>query len=118
MYFLRVLLLVVWLGSNAGCDDDEGDQSDTGITGDTGESCDLQCFSGWCRDHNQADCVSQVCIGTPDDTYCTIACEIDSHCPEGFVCTEECDDEVAYYPICVREQDLSVLQDLDYCPAK
>lgn len=113
LLFLIVLLSVVYA-----CEDDENDESDTGITGDVGESCAMQCYSGWCRDHNQADCVSQSCVGLPDETYCTIACELDSHCPTGFVCSEECSDQVAHYPVCVREEDMAVLRTLEYCPAE
>jgi len=115
-FFGRAALFVVALSlmMTLGCGDDDDDGA--GFTGDIGNECSLTCFDEWCRNDDHARCYSQWCVGTPDDTYCSVVCDVDPQCPVGFVCTEECGVQVAKNPLCVRENDFELLQDLGFCP--
>lgn len=110
--FLSVVLALLILTA---CGQDD-DPSGAGFTGDMGTACNVECYGQWCKDDDQISCSSAFCIGPPEDTYCTAACEVDAQCPEGFGCTEECGTEVAKYPVCVREEDFALLRELGYCP--
>jgi len=87
-----------------------------GYTGDVGESCDINCYELWCKSDDFIECRSQFCIGSENDTYCTQPCDIDGECPIGYSCTEECNKSVAKDPVCVKDEDFELLQELEYCP--
>jgi len=95
---------------------DEASNEGAGWTGDLGVSCDNMCYTDWCKDGAQIECVSGFCVGPNDDTYCTVPCDLDVDCANGFVCTEECDKQVAKVPVCVRDADYPLLEDLGFCP--
>ena len=109
--------LILLMGSFS-CDNDEDEELSGGVgfTGDIGVDCLLNCSSEWCKNDDHMGCKSGFCIGPGGDTYCTVVCETDNFCPEGFLCTENCTTQVAKNPMCVREEDYGLLQDLEFCP--
>jgi hypothetical protein len=121
LFFLRTLVSAGWVVLSligAGCGQDSNQSATgSGISGDVGEKCLVLCYADWCKDDDQVDCSSSYCLGQPDKTYCTVMCDLDSQCPDGYLCTDDCETEVAKQPVCVKTKDYSYLQELGYCPA-
>lgn len=97
--------------------DDNQSGSGEGITGDVGVDCNVFCYADWCKDDDQIECRSTYCVGQIDETYCTVICDLDAQCPDGYLCTEGCQTEVSKEPVCVKKKDYQYLQELGYCPA-
>jgi hypothetical protein len=97
--------------------DDSQSGTGKGITGDVGEACTVFCYSAWCKDDDQIECRSTFCVGQVDQTYCTVICDLDAQCPDGYLCTYGCETKVAKEPVCVKIKDYQFLQELGYCPA-
>jgi hypothetical protein len=113
---LGVVCFCTALLACCGCTTGSAD-NDAGITGDIGSSCFIgDCTLPWCKDNNQVHCASGECVGPLADTYCTMDCELTSNCPEGFFCSVGCQQKVFKTSVCIREQDLVLLQDIGYCP--
>ena len=109
LFFLAgcLVALAATMATSLACDDDDDDDVGAGVTGDIGRECSLVCFDDWCKNDDHPKCHSYWCVGRPDQTYCSVNCEVDGQCPAGFVCTEECGSGVAKNPVCVRENQLS-----------
>jgi len=101
----------------AACEDDCDYQEGLGYTEDVGLECNINgCTADWCRDDQQVDCRSGFCIGPWNGYYCSVPCSLDVDCPVGYICAEECNSHVAQTPVCVKEKDWALLQELGYCP--
>ena len=100
------------------CDhEDWGDAPEgVGWTEDVGLECKMPCYEQWCENDDMIECRSGFCIGAPEQLYCTVPCDIDSECPEGYFCTEECTDDVTRVSVCVTQEDFALLQELEFCP--
>jgi len=117
LFWVMLLCLVagaIVLACGSGDDDDDDDGA--GFTGDVGEECDFNCYDPWCKNGEYVDCASKFCIGEPDDLYCSVACDFDFECPENYRCTIDCNKSVAKVPLCVKNKDYQLLQELEYCP--
>jgi hypothetical protein len=93
------------------------DHRDPGVgwTGDLGVACDNVCYTAWCIDDTQIDCTSGFCLGPLPNTYCSVPCDLNSDCATGYFCSTSCNTRVAKTPVCVKNEDLAVLQSLGYC---
>lgn len=79
-----------------------------------GESCEYNCDEIWCFKVNFAECVSHMCVGQPDNLYCSDFCLNKTDCPDGFACTEDCDlNSQDYY--CVTDADFEHLKEIGLC---
>ena len=87
-----------------------------GITGDMGKHCDLEsCAKDFCTKDNHGDCVSELCVGQPGETYCTSWCDFPGDCPEGYRCTIKCNSSLAKHYFCVNQNDYEYLISKKIC---
>jgi hypothetical protein len=91
--------------------------SGEGITGDVGNGCSGLCLdANWCFDSNYSLCVSFYCVGSvPDEMYCTVECETQAQCPDGYNCTDNCTLDSSAQPYCVTSSDYQHLQEMGNC---
>ncbi|MBZ0272790.1 hypothetical protein K8I61_12195 [bacterium] len=100
--------------------DDAGSPKGEGFTGDVGVDCVQKgCTDpAWCLDPGQAACVSLICAGRANgETYCTMPCDYDEQCPDGYRCTYQCDDDMSETDYCVTDSDYGHMVDFALCPA-
>lgn len=80
-----------------------------------GEECTFDCFEDWCQEVNFPICETLLCVGEPDDLYCTEYCLNENSCYDGYRCTWDCNMNTSE-PFCVSDQDYELLQQIGVCP--
>lgn len=120
-FVLAVFLAATACLTACGSDGPRGTGTGVGMTQDVGKTCEGACNGGedgWCYDKNQATCVSWVCVGrsTPE-LYCTELCDLDTQCPDGYSCVDDCEIGSFDQAYCVTDEDHDYLESLGLCDA-
>jgi len=111
---LAALLAFALIGSCAWDTEDDPKLGGLSNTEDLGLYCYFDCDDVWCFMDNNPDCAALMCVGRPDNQYCTTYCLNDDDCPEGFTCTDNCNlgyDE----PYCILDDHYETLVELTLC---
>lgn len=114
---IAAAVVVLALVGIAGCHTREEDAVHRGgltYTEDMGTSCDFNCDDLWCSMTNFPDCSSNLCVGRPDNFYCSIYCLNQNECPEGYTCTSNCLPDIVE-PYCVLDDHYEHLVELQVC---
>ena len=114
---LAMMVLIVGLIFGCGTGDDGvSPKGGLGVTEDVGIYCSFSCDDIWCSMSGFAECTSHLCVGRPDNQYCTDFCLNDNSCPEGFLCTDVCG--FINEPYCVLEAHYEHLVEVQLCDPK
>jgi hypothetical protein len=109
------LLTGLWI-SCAYQDSNPSAKGGTGFTEDVGVACYYKCDEVWCYKKNFPECSSQICVGNPDNLYCSILCLNDQSCPDGFRCTDLCKMDPLNSGYCVFDEHYETLIEFGACP--
>ncbi|MCL4235310.1 MAG: hypothetical protein KJ042_12420 [Deltaproteobacteria bacterium] len=117
-----VVVVMLWGAAGliaCGSDGPQGTGTGVGATQDVGKECVGACTGGedgWCYDKNQATCVSWVCVGrSTAESYCTELCDLDTQCPDGYSCVDDCEIGSFDQAYCVKDEDHDDLETLGFC---